>query len=283
MNKLTVFLFIVYHSSLFAGGFQFIPKKAFLEEGIELIHAKIKLNQSSSEYTCLVDTGARFTIFKESLIKDLPKVGETIGGGISNSSQVTDLVNLDLNLGDWKKTNAIVGRTDRIPFDCLIGNDFFLGHNFKIDFSKYEFADLDTPIELEKSFPLKVYRSESGGHFGFEITLAQKTVETIFDTGAASTVVSMSFVKENAEHFRLIKEINVTDGNNAELKAGLYELDEISFGGIALKKIEVYVLDLTNLKNKLPHVEIVLGLNIIQKYNWQFDIEAQRYSYDSLK
>lgn len=283
MKKLTVFLFVIYHSSLFASGFQFIPKKAFFEEDIELIHAKMKLNSSGAEYTCLVDTGARFTIFKGSLIKDLPKVGETIGGGISNSSQVTDLVSLDLNLGDWKKNNDIVGRTDRIPFDCLIGNDFFLRHNFKIDFNKSVFADLDNPIELEISFPLNVYRSESGGHFGFEMNLAQKKVETIFDTGAASTVVSSSFVKENAEHFKLIKEINVTDGNNAELKAGLYELDEISFGGTTLKKIDVYVLDLTNLKNKLPKVEIVLGLNVIQKYNWQFDIENHRYSYDLLK
>lgn len=280
MKNITVFLFIIYHSGLFAGDFKFLPQKTFIEGDIEMIKAKVKLTTSGLEYSCLVDTGARFTLFKEAILKDLPKVGETVGGGISNSSQVTDLVSLDLTLGDWQKSNGIVGRTDRIPFDCLIGNDFFLSRNFKIDFNKYEITDLDSPIEIEKSLPLHIYKTDFGGHFGFDMTLAHTTVETIFDTGATSTVVSLSFVKENAEHFKLIKEIDVTDGNNTELKAGLYELDEISFGDTTLKKINVYVLDLTNLKRKIPNVEIVLGLNLIQKYNWQFDMQNQRYSYN---
>jgi hypothetical protein len=65
------------------------------------------------------------------------------------------------------------------------------------------------------------------------------------------------------------------------LKAGLYELDEISFGDTTLKKINIYALDLANLKSKIPNVEIILGLNIIQKYNWQFDIQNSQYFYNS--
>ncbi len=281
MKKLTVFLFFIYSSSLFAGGFQFVPKKVLFENEIELINAKVKLGHNNLEYSCLIDTGARFTIFKESILKDLPKVGETIGGGISNSSQITDLVSIDLDMGDWHKAGAIIGRTDRIPFDCIIGNDFFINKNFKIDFNKYEITDLDSSIDLENSFPLHIYKNDSGGHFGFEMTLVQRKVETIFDTGAASTVVSLAFVKEHAEHFKLIKEIDVTDGNDAKLKAGLYELDEIAFGGTTLKNINVYALDLSNLKSKIPNVEIVLGLNVIQKYNWQIDIQNARYFYNS--
>lgn len=281
MKKLTILISIIYSSSLFAGGFQFVPKKVLFGNEIELINAKVKLGHNNLEYSCLVDTGARFTIFKETILKDLPKAGETIGGGISNSSYVTDLVNLNLDLGDWHISNAIIGRTDRIPFDCLIGNDFFINKNFKIDFNKYEITDLDGPIDLEKSFPLQVYRNDTGGHFGFEMTLAHRKVETIFDTGATSTVVSLDFVKKHTEHFKLIKEIFVTDANNAELKVGLYELDEISFGGTTLKKINVYALDLSNLKSKIPNIEIVLGLNVIQKYNWQFDIQNNLYFYNS--
>lgn len=281
MKKLTLFLFIIYHSSLYASGFQFFAKKTFFDEDIELINAKVKLSHNGLEYSCLVDTGARFTIFKESILKDLQKVGETTGGGISNSSQVTDLVQLDLELGDWHKTNSVVGRTDRIPFDCLIGNDFFMIKNFKIDFNKNEITDLDACLELEKSYPLQIYKSDTGGHFGFEMVLAQQKVGTIFDTGAASTVVSLDFINAHAEHFKLIKEIAVTDGNSAKLKAGLYNLDEITFGSTTLKNVEVYGLDLSNLKSKIPGVEIILGLNLIQKYNWQFDIQNSRYFYNA--
>ncbi|MFZ3231678.1 MAG: aspartyl protease family protein [Pseudobdellovibrio sp.] len=280
MEKLILFLFIIYHSTSFAGGFTFIPKKALFESEIELINAKVQLSHNGLEYSCLVDTGARFTIFKEAILKDLPKVGETIGGGISNSSQITDLVNLNLQLGDWKKINATVGRTNRIPFDCIIGNDFFINKKFQINFNKNEISDLNDDINLETSFPLRIYRSDSGGHFGFAMNLAEKTVETIFDTGASGTVVSLAFVKENAEHFKLIKELDVTDGNNADLKAGLYELDQISFGNDNLKKVKIYALDLSNLKSKLPNVEIVLGLNIIQNFNWQLDTQNSYYFYN---
>lgn len=279
MKKLTVLLFIIYHSNLFAGGFSFIPKKPMFGGEIEIIKAKVKLSQNGSEYSCLIDTGARFTIFKEIILKDFQKVGETVGGGISNSSQITDLVKVDLELGDWKTSGSVVGRTDRIPFDCLIGNDFFINRNFNIDFNEYKITDLDKATDLDKSFSLNVYRGDSGGHFGFEVSLAEKTVETIFDTGAESTVVSLAFVNEHPENFKLIKEVDVTDGNNAKLKAGLYELDEISFGSTTLRNLQVYVLDLANLKSKLPNVEIVLGLNVIQKYNWQFDTLNHRYNY----
>jgi predicted aspartyl protease len=173
--------------------------------------------------------------------------------------------------------------TDRIPFDCLIGNDFFLNRNFQIDFNKYKITDLDDSIELENAFSLQIYRSDAGGHFGFEMTLTQEKVGTIFDTGASATAVSLDFVRAHVEHFKFIKEINVTDGNSADIRSGLYELDEISFGNTKLKKVMVYVLDLSNLKSKIPNVEIVLGLNIIQNFNWQFDIQNSRFSYSLIK
>jgi hypothetical protein len=53
---------------------------------------------------------------------------------------------------------------------------------FKIDFNLFEITDIDSFIKNEKSFPLNVYKLDLGGHFGFEVTLGNKTVETIFDT-----------------------------------------------------------------------------------------------------
>jgi hypothetical protein len=283
MKSLFVILLVICHSGAIAAGFVFTPKKNLFDNQIELINAILKLSPIDKEYTCLVDTGARYTIFKESILKDLPKIGETVGGGISNISQAIDLVNVDLGLGDWILTDTTVARTNTIPFDCLIGNNFFINRNFQIDFNKNEISDLSESIDIKKSFPLHIYKNELGGHFGFEMKLANKTVETIFDTGATSTVVSLAFVVSNPEHFKLIKEINVTDGNTTELKAGLYELDEISFGDTTLKKIQVYVLDLSNLKSKLPNVDIVLGLNVIQNFNWQFDTQNFQYLYNHKK
>lgn len=43
------------------------------------------------------------------------------------------------------------------------------------------------------------------------------------------------------------------------------------------EKLEIYALDLTLLKTKLPNVQAVLGLNIIKNYNWYFDLKNNKY------
>jgi len=279
MKKTIYILALIYNTNLLAAGFNFNPKKGIFDTAISIIFADLKIASDGKKYSCLVDTGARNTIFKESILKDFPKISETTGGGISNTSQVVDLVSLDLELGDWLSDKTIVARTEKLPFDCLIGNNFFINRAFQIDFNKNQISDLVEPLTLEQSLPLNVYKNELGGHFGFNIQIGNKNVESIFDTGATNTVVSLQFVSKNLEHFRLIKEINVTDGNNNSLKAGLYEINELSFGDINLKKKQVYVLDLSNLQSKIPGVEVVLGLDVIQNFNWKFDNLNSRYQY----
>jgi hypothetical protein len=282
MNKetvITILGILCTQSVVIAGGFSLIPQRPMFTENIDVVLAKVQIKPNEIEKLCLVDTGARHSVFKEAILADFPKVGETLGGGISNTNQVTDLVQVDLQVGDWNLIGAIVGRSDRIPFDCLIGNDFFLNRNFEINFDHLSVMELPEPIKFQHAFPLQVYRNDRGGHFGFKIGFAETTGYSIFDIGATSTVVDIELVRQHQKNFKLIKELEVTDGNNNKIKSGLYELDQVLIGDQVINKIEVYSLDLTNLKNKLPNVQIVLGMNVIQKYNWQFDLHNQSFQF----
>jgi len=270
------FFLIITALSWNAFGFDLIPHADLLTGDLQIVTAKMKLNDRPFE--CLVDTGARHTMVQSKFIKDLTVVGTTTGGGISNTNQVTELVNADLKLGEWEIINATIGRTPRIPFECLIGNDFFLGKHFTIDIKKLS-IETEESESREGYHKLNVYKSENGGHFGFDVVVAKNTIGTIFDTGAASTVVDFEFVKEHLEHFSLIKEINVTDGNSATIKAGLYKVDELLFGDVLLKDVEVYALDLSALKAKLPSIVGILGMNIIKNYKWSFNIPESTFHY----
>lgn len=269
------FLLLSIAFSWSALGFDLIPNRDLSTGELQIVTAKMSLN--GRPFECLVDTGARHTMVQTKFINDFKVVGTTTGGGLSDSNQITELVNADLKVGDWEIKNATIGRTPRIPFECLIGNDFFMTKNFSIDMKNFK-------VEIAQSndqefHQLNIYKNEYGGHFGFNITIADNSIETLFDTGAASTVVDLDFVREHSKHFTLVKEIDVLDGNSATLKAGLYKVDQLQFGDVNLQNVEVYVLDLSGLKNKLPSVVAILGMNIIKDFKWSFNIAESTFNY----
>lgn len=277
MKILTTTLILTIAQSTLAAEFSFRKHIPFLSPQAEYITAKLTLGNAS--HTCMVDTGARFTIGKESVLGSLAKVGETKGGGLSNMELKTDLVQSDITVGNWTIQGAIMGRTDRIPHDCLIGNDFFLNRVFEINFKQNNFVELET-IGTETR-PLDVYVSDRGGHFGFDVDVAGQLTKSIFDTGASQTVVDSKLVEANPSAFMLIKVIDVIDGNNSMIKAGLYRLDHFKFGDIEIANLEVFVLDLSALTAKIPGVNVVVGLDVIQRYNWFFDTNEKSWRMES--
>lgn len=274
MKLLTITTLSVLALGAQAREFSFKPQIPFLSQQIEYISAKLITPTKSSD--CMVDTGARFTIVKESIFGHLEKIGEIKGGGISNTELPTDLVQTDVAVGDWQIQDAILGRTERIPYECLIGNDFFIGRAFTIDFKLNKISKLETTDHLKN--PLDVYTSDKGGHFGFEVTVGNYSTKSIFDTGASRTVIDQKIVDFNAAEFKFIKDLSATDANGVKIKAGLYLLSRFKFGSLELKNVQIIAVDLSALKAKIPTVEVVFGLDIIQNYNWSFDTRLKTWN-----
>lgn len=274
--NMNIFLLIASLSSVVLGGeFRFTPHQRPFDPNIEHLTAQLVINGTTEE--CLVDTGARYTIARVDVLKDLEKVGEIPGGGLSNPNINTDLVQTNLILGDWKMEQALVGRSDRIPFRCLIGNDFFLKRSFSLDFKKNLFIEIDSPMIL--GLPLNVYKNHFGGHFGFDVIVAGQSTQSIFDTGASQTVIDDKLVEQSPDNFVFIKDLSATDGNNTKIKAVLYRLKRFNFANLELKDIEVIAVDLSNLKAKLPQIDVVIGMDIIQNFTWTFDTQQRLWSF----
>lgn len=256
-----------------AAEFSFKPQVPFLSQQAEYLSAKLETPTISKD--CMVDTGARLTIGKDSIFGLLEKVGEIQGGGLSNTNLPTDLVQTDVAVGDWKIESAIVARSERLPYDCLIGNDFFLGRAFEINFQKNKVSDI-APLSQD-AYPLDVFPSDHGGHFGLSVVVANYSTTSLFDIGASKTVVDQKIVDANPAAFKFIRDLSGIDGNNQKIKATLYKLTNLKFGNIELKDIEVIAVDLAPLTEKIPNVDVVFGLDIIQKYNWSIDTKMKRW------
>jgi predicted aspartyl protease len=218
--------------------------------------------------SCLVDTGARYTVAKEHLLQDNVKVGETVGGGISGMNNVTDLVESDVTVGSWSNPQSIIGRIkpELLPADCLLGNDFFLKKEFSINFKENSISDETTfngPV-----YPLDQFLSDRGGHFGFKIGLGNEEVSTLFDTGATDSVFDIDFVIQHQSEFEFIKEIPIQDGSNQTIKAGVYKAKSIRFGSVIDRDVRVYVVSLKSLQSKIPGIQAILGLNQMMRHKW---------------
>lgn len=251
------------YSAQAATGFSFFYKMHDLLSP-DTVHTSVQIGNQVVE--CLIDTGARFTLAKESILTGYAKVGEVSGGGISGNERVADLVQVPLHMGDWVHPTGIIGRTDQIPDDCLMGNDFFLEKEFSIDFSEKRFTDENSFTGA--TFPLNKYLSDRGGHFGFDVEVGDERVPTLFDTGATNTVFDIRFVEAHPQDFEFIKEIDVEEGSNQTIKAGVYRLKAMKMGPVQDRDIQVYVVSLQYLQAKIPGIQAVIGLGQMTKYKW---------------
>ena len=267
--------------SVKVSAFSLIPERQLLSGEIQVVKAKLLLNNRPFE--CLVDTGARITMVNANFIKDLPVVGTTVGGGISNPNQINELVSADIKIPEtdsssWFLKDAVIARTPRLPYECLIGNDFFINRVFTVDISslKIEEAEWD---ENKASLPLYVYKNTSGGHFGFPLNVSGENIETLFDTGASATVIDLVVIKNHPEQFKFIKGATATDGNNQSIPVGFYIAKELKITNTVFKNVDVYGLDLTPLREKIPNVYGIIGMNIIKEHKWIFDLPHSRFSF----
>lgn len=237
----------------------------------ELDHIEAEASFDGQLASCIIDTGARFTLAKEELLANNRKVGEEKGGGISGVQRITDLVEARIQIGDWARNPGVIGRTKAgtIPAACLLGNDFFLNRAFSIDFASHRFEDIPT-IEGSR-WPLKTYPSGPGGHFGFELEVAGQKIDSLFDTGATSTVFDTEFVAAHRESFEFVQEIPVQEGSNQTVKAGIYRVRSLRFADVELSDVKVYVLSLKVLQDKIPNIQAVLGLEQMMDRKWFFD------------
>ncbi len=213
---------------------------------------------------CLIDTGARATFVKSHIMSTAPSLGKIPSGGLIGTEQLADLVEVnEIKSNDWTKNNMTIRRVDKLPANCILGNDFFLQESLSIDYT-HQSISTDAVFGGE-TFPLNHYSSM---WFGFEVEYDGKTIESIFDTGAGLTLVDEALTKEHPENFEFVQKTEIRDAAESKAEASIYKMKVLKYGKWEAKNILVIAYPFTWIHKYLPTVRIVIGHNIINKHHW---------------
>lgn len=222
---------------------------------------------------CLIDTGARKSVVR-TLFGDRTPVGKEPSGGLGGIGEMSELIKVtEIKLDSWISADLVIRRTESIPMNCIIGNDVFMKRNFLLDHERKVFT---TDFQAsEKNHPLKIYNNQ---WFGFPVQIGTKAiVDSLFDTGAAATLLDPKLIEDDPENFEFIQEIEITDGSNKKLKSAIYKMKVLSIQGLDFQDVIVLSYPLDVLQNEMPTVRVILGYNVIRRHNWWFNFDLKRW------
>ena len=119
------------------------------------------------------------------------------------------------------------------------------------------------------------------GHIIVPATLGSSVARVIWDTGAGLTTVDQKFIADHPENFRFIKNIKVGDAViDGASTMKLYMATELIIGNLHLKDIRILSADFSAIQEKLNDNSIfgAAGFNVLESYNWYFDMKSKTYS-----
>lgn len=216
---------------------------------------------------CMVDTGARTTVIKSHILPDAPAVGQIVGGGLIGVQSPADLVNVsEIETGNWVKNNLTIRRTHKLPTNCILGNEFFMHESLSIDYAN-QIISTEALLD-DEVFPILHFKNQ---WFGFTTTLDEKSMDSLFDTGAGLTLIDETLVEELPQHFEYLGKTELVDSTDTKVEASLYKMKSIRFGKWQANDVVVIAYPFNALHKELPSIRIVIGHNIIKKHHWYFN------------
>src|SRR3989339_113774 len=185
---------------------------------------------------CLVDTGARFSFVKRRNYPNYPALETGEQGVISGTPIQYDLIEIQkIQSDDFISTNHIVRAVKtNVPFNCLLGNDLFLEHSLRFDFSQNTITT--DAIISKNSFPLIQYENK---WIGFPVQINDIEYETFWDTGAGITLVDPEVIKQSPNNYTYVKDIPFNDPSGNHGSAPVYKMKSLKFGNYEITDTNV--------------------------------------------
>lgn len=227
------------------------------------------------EKRMMVDTGASLTLIASQTVRDL-KLDTHDGGSISligfGGTRYNDKVTLaEFALGRLKGKNfSLFVRDGNFDSAGLLGADFLRTFDVDLDFAKAQLS-LVAPVEC----PNKVYWSS--GNFGrvpfkidgnqitVKMTLDERDVTAIIDTGAADTVMSL---ERAARSFDLDR-----DQLN---KSRHYPFKSLSFGEVKISNPAIKLVpdqESRLLGHHFDDQHMILGMGVLRRLHLYIDYQ----------
>ncbi|MGK5089803.1 retropepsin-like aspartic protease [Bdellovibrionota bacterium FG-2] len=124
-------------------------------------------------------------------------------------------------------------------------------------------------IVFSKGRPLE---KSAGGHFLIPVKVGERTVMAVWDTDAGTSVIDQKMVSEMPELFTKGITVIAVDTVGAEKVTPIFLAKNISIGDIQIPPSNFLAREFsTTRENVRSDVAMILGINIIRHYVWDFD------------
>jgi predicted aspartyl protease len=128
-------------------------------------------------------------------------------------------------------------------------------------------------MSKKTSISLNVLRFADGGcHVTFEGKLKKQKINILIDTGASCTVLDSTFANTYFKNKTRYPVPQGANGVGAEvMNAEAMKLKKLKAGTVKIKKLQVAVVDLTNVNQlysqlQLPPIHLILGGDILDEH-----------------
>ena len=224
-----------------------------------------------------VDTGARYSAILQSYAKELPQTGSREFRGALGKA-VAAQVHLDefSFLGTTYRDVTVdvrpdsTGGLDALPFQVIMafGCDVLLQKLLHLDFMKSEIGFLeDSRSELEAG--VRIEADFSFGQPFFKMALGAQSLDALFDTGAALSVLNQRLLAELKTEIAEDEPLEAEDPTGAKLMIPTFRCRGLHIGDVAFDECQVFVFDLSTVEREANvRVDFVFGINAMMGKGW---------------
>lgn len=227
------------------------------------------------------DTGSSgVQLLKATWNAEYPVLRQEVRRSASGVTFTCDVISIQkISLEGFEQQGFEADRCELEDAPQLLSLHFFDENVLYFDFSNNR-LDLNNP-DSRGILPLRTY---SRGHVALGLVVAGEQKFGVFDTGAGLSSVDLSFAESHSDEFEFLQDIDGNDAGGKPIKLKLFKLKTIEINGLLLTDEVVLAFDFGDFRDYFgADVPIILGFNIITKFNWTIDLRNSLWSVEPKK
>ncbi len=233
--------------------------------------------------TCLVDTGSAISILSEAgPWNEYPSIGKIRFTSASGGIREADKIRIaEVRTGRTVWRNVELGRLNRTPgVQNTLGIDVLARAPFSLHFQQRVALELEAAMPAEVSQRLEV---SSHGVFTVAAVFGQEPVRALFDTGSSLSAIDTEFAARHPGDFPESRHVLAgTDGVGEAVTVRMHRARRVRVGSRQIRNLPVVATSLKTLREGVhPDVQAVIGLNLMRKADWFFDLPNRRWGMKS--
>lgn len=232
--------------------------------------------------TCLVDSGSALSLLAEpGPWSAYPATGKVRFTSASGGVKEVEKVRIDkVSAGSAIWRGVHLGRLaagDGVQ--NTLGIDLLGRQPFALHFLHRVAVAFDAMQPKQAASQAGQLEVSSHGVFTIVSTFGQDPVRALFDTGSSLTAVDADFVAQHPSDFSETRQFMTgTDGLGHSITMKMFRARRVRVGPREFRHVPVVATNLQTLRDGVDRrVQAVIGLNLMRKADWFFDLPNRRW------